>query len=170
MIKKATIIPTGDEVRAGIIMDTNSPMILQALVKKFPQCKVCIHEPVDDWEEGIQKAVFACVEAEMDLVVLIGGSGGGHRFSPSLGKDFTHSALERLLENKASGALYGKNGHLWCKLLCGTIQKTLVINVPGPFEEAKAAIEAFCAAYQTPCAPEVINKAMLDAVKGRYTF
>ena len=54
-----------------------------------------------------------------------------------MGKDFTHSALERYLDEKSSREIYGKNGHLWCKLICGKKGDTLIVNVPGPYQEAK---------------------------------
>ncbi|MBS4960074.1 MAG: hypothetical protein KHZ62_04535 [Clostridiales bacterium] len=169
MIQKALIIPTGDEMKAGIVLDTDSPMIMQNILKLNPLCSVTRRSPVEDKEDNIVNTIKESVEKGYDFIVLIGGSGGGHRFSSTLGKDFTHSSLELLLENKHATELYGKNGHLWSKLLVGTIQKTVVLNVPGPYREAEAAISAFCDIY-----PEhetdfsAINQAMSAAVRAQY--
>ena len=102
-------------------------------------------------------------------MILIGGSGGGHRFDPALGKDFTHSALMEVLEEKSVTDLYGKNGHLWSRLLCGYLGGMLVFNVPGPFDEAQAAVLAFekCC-REHPDSISDLNHAIADAVRDSY--
>lgn len=169
MIKKAVIIPTGNEVRDGIVLDTDSPMIMQAVLRMNSACTVVRNEPVADVENAISHCIQSYTARGYDLIVLIGGSGGGHRYSETLGRDVTHSSLETLLERKYSSELYGKNGHLWCKLLCGTLDRSLVINLPGPYEEAKAAMAAFVRAYEQDSHDlQQINHAMAVAVKSRY--
>ena len=169
VINKAVIIPTGDEIKTSIVLDTDSPMIMQTLISMSGMCSITRLRPVEDVETRIIDTIKSCVEEEYDFIVLIGGSGGGHRFSNTLGKDFTHSSLEQLLEEKYSSELYGKNGHLWSKLLCGRINNTLVLNVPGPYREAEAAIKAFKNVYlENENDLEGINKAMADAVKAQY--
>ena len=168
MINCAVIIPTGDELIEGIILDTDSPMIMEQLLRINGNCKIMRHPPVSDRENLISQCILTNARGT-DLIVLVGGSGGGHRHSSTLGKDYTHSALEVLLEEKNTTELYGKNGHMWCKLLCGVIKNTLVINVPGPYQEAKAAIKAFCTAYEkNPKDLKQINLAMMKAVKEQY--
>jgi len=102
-------------------------------------------------------------------VVLIGGSGGGHRFSRTLADDYTHSGMEKILEDKTVSSLYGKNGHLWSRLVCGVIGKTIVFNVPGPYREASAAMEAV---YQIGAVSRAnltdINHSMAEAVRSCY--
>lgn len=169
VIKNVVIVPTGDELKAGIILDTDSPMIMQTLLKLESNCAVTRLAPIEDREESISLNILNAVASDASLVVLIGGSGGGHRHSNTLGKDFTHSSLELILEKRFATSLFGKNGHLWSKLVCGTIGNTLVINVPGPFQEAKAAIEAFVSAYgKAPEDLEGINREMAEAVRQQY--
>jgi len=117
----------------------------------------------------IVDTVQSYVDAGADLICLIGGSGGGHRHNASFSKDFTHSALDQLLPTGVSGAIYGKNGHMWCRLHCGFNKQTLIINVPGPYHEARAAIEAFCESYRdAPADLNEHNKRMLAAVSRQY--
>lgn len=169
MISKAIIIPTGDELKAEIVLDTDSPIIMQVLLSMNGNCKITRNEPVVDQESLIIDCIKNYVIQNVDLIVLIGGSGGGHRYSTTLGKDFTHSSLELLLEDKYSSEIYGKNGHLWTKLLCGRIKNTMVINVPGPFQEARAAIKAFKRAYeQDETDLKQINLKVMEAVKAQY--
>ena len=75
--------------------------------------------------------------------------------------------LEKALDKSVNSCLFGKNGHLWCKLVCGYINNTLVINLPGPFVEAKAAMEAFCGSVKENDI-NIINKAMAEAVLKEY--
>lgn len=169
MIQRAVIIPTGDEVKDGTIIDTDSPMIREALQRLHPECSIEIAEAIADEPGLIQERIMTAVNLAADLIVLIGGSGGGHRHNPSLSKDFTHSVLDELLPDAPSGSLYGKNGHLWCRLVCGQIGQTMIINVPGPFVEARAAMEAFAASYKiTPDDFKAHNQQMLQAVSRQY--
>lgn len=171
MFKKATIIPTGDELNDGIVLDTDSPMLMQVLLSINGGAEITRLAPVVDKETLIIDTIKNIAGSGSDLIVMIGGSGGGHRYSQSLGKDYTHSSLEQILENKFSQEMYGKNGHMWCKLVIGEVGETLVINVPGPFDEAKAAIDAFKIAYtKNQRDLKEINKAMMEAVKAKYGF
>ena len=165
MIEKAAILPTGDEIRNGMVLDTDSSEVMRQLVRLNPCVWITRYPPLLDNSNDIAEEILS-VARENHLVVLIGGSGGGHRFSPTLGKDYTHTALEMVLENARSKQLFGKNGHLWCKLVCGKIGGALIINLPGPFVEAKAAMEAFC--KNSGADIETINTAMAEAVLRQY--
>jgi len=165
-MKTAVILPTGDEIRSGIVLDTDSPEVMAQLIRMEPELAVSRWSPVEDEEEIICRAVKAAAETA-DLVVLIGGSGGGHRYSETLSRDFTHTALDALLQPCVSRRLFGKNGHLWCRLVCGRLGDTLVINLPGPFVEAQAAMAAFCKMADTNDL-DAINLAMTEAVKAQY--
>lgn len=169
MIDKAAIIPTGDEIRTEIVLDTDSPMIMQVLLGLNGRCNITRNEPIDDSENLIIDCIKGYLNQNVDLIVLIGGSGGGHRYSTTLGKDFTHSSLDAILDEKYSTELYGKNGHMWSKLICGIIDNTMIVNVPGPFQEARAAIEAFKIAYEENEQDlKNINSKMAEAVKAKY--
>ena len=166
MFQKALILPTGDEIYQGIVLDTDSPMLMQYLLRLNPLAQVMRHQPLTDDEVQIMEVVQS---AKQDLVIIIGGSGGGHRYSSTLSKDYTHSALAQVLTPQYAKEIYGKNGHMWCKLVCGKMGVTLVINVPGPFREAEAAMKAFAEAYaKDPSNLKEINQAMFEAVVAQY--
>lgn len=167
MGNRVLIIPTGDEIRQGVVLDTDSPMIREVLTAARPGCDITRAEPVADDEETIAALVEAMADGGFGLIVLIGGSGGGRRHSPTLAHDVTHSALDKLLSPKYGSSLYGWNGHLWSRLVCGRRGDALVINVPGPYQEAKAAIEAFAGLWGpggNDLDLEVANSAMASAV------
>jgi len=165
MIEKAAVLPTGDEIQSGVVLDTDSPEIIRQLVMLNPGMEIIRRRPLSDDPDKIRETILSSA-AKSDLVILIGGSGGGHRCSESLGKDFTHTALSEILTGASTRELYGKNGHLWCKLMLGRIGNALVFNLPGPFVEAKAAMEAFCKNFGCP-ANEMID-AMAKAVIAQY--
>lgn len=164
MINTVEILPTGDELQNGTVLDTDSPMLMQELLHLNADCTVCRHSITQDSVESIVERIRKCLLDEPDLIILIGGSGSGHLHSDLLGKDCTHTGMETLMDDFAATSLYGKNGHMWSRLVCGQIGKTLVINVPGPFVEAKAAIKAFCAEYEKEPTLKELNQAMAAAV------
>ena len=169
MFKSAYIIPTGDEIKEGLVIDTDSPMVMQEILKLSPCCQIYRMPPVPDNQDEIVSKIRTFSESGADLIVLIGGSGGGHRHSPTLAQDFTHSGLDELMPDAHSTALYGKNGHMWCKMICGLIGGTLVINLPGPFQEAQAAMVAFNQAIKKHgLSPEHINERMAQVVKEQF--
>lgn len=165
-IEKVFVIPTGNELADGIVLDTDSPMLMQLILKEAPGCQF-VRWPVAPDEPGkIAARIRQSVQQGADLVILIGGSGSGHLHSTLLGKDCTGETMESLLDTSAATALYGKNGHMWSRLVCGRIGTTLVVNVPGPYTEAKAAAAALCRTWDGSL--KEINTAIAEAVKQCY--
>lgn len=168
MISKAFLIPTGNEIKDGTVLDLDCPKIMEQLVRLNPEMEVTRLSPVVDVEERIVETMQICLKNHADLIVLVGGSGGGHRFSETLGKDFTHSAMEMWLDQKVAHEIYGKNGHMWSKLICGKKGDCFVVNVPGPLREATAAAKALVESLRESGDIHVINTAMSDAVFQQY--
>jgi molybdopterin biosynthesis enzyme len=169
MLNNVVIIPTGDELNEGIVLDTDSPMIMQEIIRLNGKCNILRSRPVYDKEDKIIECIKSYAAGKADLIIIIGGSGGGHRYEKTLGKDYTHSALDLILKEKYSSEVYGKNGHMWSKLTCGKLGETLVINVPGPYDEACAVIKAFCRAYKADKDDlEGMNRSMMKALIGQY--
>ncbi|MCI1944776.1 molybdopterin-binding protein [Clostridium luticellarii] len=142
MINSVVIIPTGNEVLSGVVTDTNSPAIMQLILEKYPGCEIKRVRPVSDNEDKIVEQLKKCIDENVDLVIFIGGSGGGHRYVSTLARDFTHSAIERCISEYKYKEIYGKNGHMWSKLVAARQGGTLVVNVPGPYVEAVEAARA----------------------------
>ena len=167
-MSSAYIVPTGDEIRNGTVLDLDSVELMGQLLQFDPAMEVTRVCPLPDDEGEILQKLQELVEKRPALIVLIGGSGGGHRYSQTLGKDYTHSALEQYLSECAKHEIYGKNGHMWTKLLCGKKQDTILVNVPGPFVEAKAAFAAYLAAVRQGACLDEAAYAMAQAVFAQY--
>lgn len=163
-MNKIYILPTGDEIKNRVVLDLDAPEMIRQAVAAYPETEVTRLAPIIDNENAILDKIAETADKKPDLIALIGGSGGGHRFSPTLGKDFTHSALQKYLDEYSSHEIYGKNGHMWTKLFCGKKGGTYVINVPGPFVEAKAAFAAFLKAYAENKDLDGISRDMAEAV------
>ncbi|MHC6181223.1 molybdopterin-binding protein [Clostridium sp. JNZ X4-2] len=142
LINSVVIIPTGNEVLNGVVTDTNSPAIMQLILDQYPKCEITRLKPVSDNEDEIAARLRKCIDKNIDLVIFIGGSGGGHRYVSTLAKDFTHSAIEKCISEYKYKEIYGKNGHMWSKLVAARQGDTLVVNVPGPYVEAVEAAKA----------------------------
>ncbi|WP_227765252.1 molybdopterin-binding protein [Zhaonella formicivorans] len=164
MLKKAVIIPTGDEIFEGIVIDTNSPALMGLLLEYFPAIEVKRKRPTPDRAGAIQDAVSEAVKSDADLVLITGGSGGGQKYDPSLARDCTHSAILKMVPQAASKEIYGLNGHLWSKLVVGRINNTLIITLPGPTVEALAGGRAAVEAIRQNMSEEQIVAAVAEAV------
>lgn len=141
MLSKVSIIPTGNEILSGIVTDTNSPAIMQLILEKYSECEATRLRPIIDKEIDIVKAIDKCVKNKDNLVIIIGGSGGGHRHVSTLSEDYTHSAMLSYLKEYSAREIYGKNGHMWSKIVCGKKDSTFLVNVPGPYVEAIASVK-----------------------------
>lgn len=163
------ILPTGDELRDGTVTDTDGPAIEAILLESFPGCTVTSAPPVADHGTAIAHAVRGCVEQGAQLVVVVGGTGGGRRHVASLAQDCTSDALLGCLDPAESVALEGTNGHLLSKLVAGCLGDCLVVCVPGPHVEAIAAARALAGCLEQGAveAREVVSR-MGKAVLATY--
>ena len=139
MIDRACIIPTGDELARGWVKDTSSAVVASVLGRTFPNCEIRVCPPAGDREELIIAAVD---DADADLVMVSGGSGGGSRHLAYLAPDVTHSALCRRFPGAATTDIWGPGGHLWCRLVAAEADGCLVLSLPGPHVEAVSAAGA----------------------------
>lgn len=144
-MEEIVIIPTGDEIRNGLVLDTNSPKIMELVISLWPECKVVRSTPQDDIKEVIQQEVRGWGKGK-GIIFLTGGSGGGKAFNSSLAVDCTHTAVIELIENSESVEICGSNGHLLAKIVVGNFEDKLIVTLPGPTVEAvsgaKAVLEA----------------------------
>ena len=77
MLNTVYILPTGDEIRDGIVQDIDAPEIMGQFVRAYPKAEVTRLCPLADEEDIIlNKIREITVQRAPDLIVLIGGSGG----------------------------------------------------------------------------------------------
>ena len=107
-LDKIFILPTGNELAGGIVLDTDSPMLMQRLLREAPNAMMVRCSVSLDDHGSIASRIRQATEENADLIILIGGSGSGHLHSEILGKDCTGESMESLLEESTATALYGK--------------------------------------------------------------
>jgi molybdopterin biosynthesis enzyme MoaB len=124
---------------------------------------------VIDKENEIVEVIDECVNDANSLIIIIGGSGGGRRFVESLSEDYSHSAMLKCLTDYSAIEIYGKNGHLWSKIVCGNKNSSTIINVPGPYVEAVAAARAIIKCFKENISDNnVICEKAAEAVISNY--
>ncbi|MBD3419012.1 MAG: molybdopterin-binding protein [Chitinivibrionales bacterium] len=141
-MRKVAIIPTGNEIACGIVVDSDSPAILDRILEHFPACEFTRMPPCVDRLDTIIAAIMRCVHQAYSHIILIGGSGEGHCHQPEMSRDETHAAMIKVLDYYEKCDVFGPNGHRWCRIVAGRCGGALLFNVPGPYVEAVAAIEA----------------------------
>lgn len=163
-MKKVAIIPTGDEIRSGLVVDTNSPVIMAIILEKYPRANIERVVPVKDKTRDLYDQIYN--RRTFDLIVVIGGSGGGKKYDPNLAEDITHIVLDDILEKKHIKEIYGFNGHLWSRLVIGMLGNLLVFNVPGPMVEAeivtKVAIESLSKNLELADIANIMAKSLIE--------
>lgn len=166
-MEKILLIPTGNEICEGIVLDTNSPALMAVILEYFPCACVQRTAPVPDHPEIIRQLLMD--HQDWDLLIFIGGSGGGKNYDPDLAADMTHLALDSALQTKAEKRIFGYNGHLWSRLLVGKLPAgALAANVPGPYVEAVAAGKALIASIAAGEALDTISEKVAAAVLAQY--
>lgn len=163
-----SLIPTGDEVASGVIVDTDSPAIMQLALERWPGCMVKRLPPESDDEGAIESSIRSEVGLGSQLVIVMGGSGGGRAFAATLAPDMSHSGIKQVFPRASVSEIWGSNGHLFCRMLVARHDAGWVINVPGPLPEAVAACRAAMDAIIDSLEPDHIVRRMADAVVAQY--
>lgn len=140
-MEEVIIIPTGDEIKNGLVLDTNSPRIMELVLGCWPACRIVRAVPAEDVKEEIQKEIRGWGSGQ-GLIFLTGGSGGGRAFNSDLAVDCTHTAVEELLESSEAVEIIGSNGHLLAKIVVGKYEDKLLVTLPGPTVEAVGGAKA----------------------------
>jgi cyclic pyranopterin monophosphate synthase len=137
----ATVIVCSDTISAGKKEDRAGKAIIANLEKNNVTIKA--YEIIPDEKEIIQQKTKSYVKQGVDLVIFTGGTGLSKR-------DVTPEALNEIIDRKISGIeeairSYGQDRTPYSMLsrsVAGTIDKTLVLALPGSTNGAKESMEA----------------------------
>lgn len=168
-MNRAVVIPTGDEIVDGTVRDVNSPAIENALRAAYPGCRVVHTPPCRDRGDDIRSALEDALVGSPDLVIFIGGTGGGGTCAPALATDLTSNTVADRLPGAEATELRATNGHLLSKIVVGRQGQTTVMTVPGPHVEAVAAVRAAVDGLLEECTdPRQLCRRMAQAVLQQY--
>nr|WP_240912564.1 molybdopterin-binding protein [Thermococcus sp. LS2] len=137
-MKRVKVIPTGNEVVAGIIQDTNSPLIKE----KFEELgyEVDVSPPVEDDERAIANAIESAIYEGYGIIITTGGVGAEE-------KDKTVEATKRIDPSAATPYIVhyqkgtGRHAKAGVKIGVGKVGEFLIINLPGPNEEVRECLD-----------------------------
>ena len=135
----AVVVTVSDGVSAGVREDLSGAALEDLLTDNgFTVGRVLVADEVDEIADAIKKAASSA-----QLVVTTGGTGFGHR-------DVTPEATASVLEKEAPGLVHAMlAGGLkktpmaaLSRARAGSIDRTLVLNVPGSPRGATESLEA----------------------------
>lgn len=141
--KKFIIIPTGDEILEGIVVDQNSPILAGMIIKKLPGSSIMRSKPAPDSKDGLLEIINQNLNKNPDYLIITGGTGGGNNFSETLSKDIVYDVLKNHFNTIYSRNIYGRNGHLFSTLTIAVENNTTILSLPGPKDECTKLFEVF---------------------------
>jgi molybdenum cofactor synthesis domain-containing protein len=137
---RAVVFPTGNEVVAGQIVDTNTPFIRERLERAG--YRVDERPPLPDDRNVIEGALRSAVfEEGYGLVVTTGGVGAET-------KDCTIEALQRVAPSAATPYIcrfekgHGRHAKDGVRIGVGHAAMGLILSLPGPNDEVALGLEA----------------------------
>jgi len=141
--RRVSVVSTGPEVRSGEIRDTNVEAVREALAAAGYE--VTAGGVVDDNETAIAGRVARLLEDGFGVVITTGGVGAED-------KDHTIEALELIVPDLATAVLatyeagHGRHVKPDVRVAAGRLRDAVVVALPGPTREVRAALPALIAA------------------------
>lgn len=163
--RRVAIVSTGGEVLRGEISDTN----LAAAREQLGAAGYKVHGGgvADDDETLIAARVAGLAEDGFGLIITTGGVGAED-------KDRTIEALQRLDPDLATAILasyevgHGRHVKPHVRVASGRIGDTLLVALPGPTREVKAALPALIAALEAREMPQGIAEAVATPIRAMW--
>jgi molybdenum cofactor synthesis domain-containing protein len=136
--KRCIVFPTGEEVRRGVVKDTNSPYIRDRLNKEG--FSVDIGSVLPDDTDLIASAIMNAVDNGYGLIITTGGVGAE-------AKDRTIEALKKIDPDAATPYIMkfhrgtGRHEKDGVKIGVGSVGLSLIVSLPGPNDEVRLCME-----------------------------
>ena len=160
--KSVAVLSTGAEVARGEIEDTN----LAAVQEVFGSHGFHVtHAGVaDDDEELIAGRISHLLHDGYGLILTTGGVGAED-------KDRTIEAMQRLLPELSTAVLaqytvgHGRHAKPHVRVACGNASGTLLVALPGPTREVRAALPALLESLRGEKSPGAIAEAIAEPIR-----
>lgn len=160
--RSVAILSTGGEVARGEIEDTNQAAVAELL--GAAGYRVTPGGVADDDEAIIAGRVAHLLEDGHGLVITTGGVGAED-------KDRTIEALQRLVPDLSTAILatyetgHGRHVKPHVRVACGRVGEALVVALPGPTREVRAALPKLAAALADGLPPSQIAEAVAEPIR-----
>ena len=163
--KRAVVFPTGNEVVAGQIVDTNTPWIRKRLEREG--FEVDERPPLPDDRPTIEGALrMAVFDEGYGLVVTTGGVGAET-------KDCTVEAVQGVAPDAATPYLchfevgHGRHAKDGVRIAAGRAGTGLLLSLPGPHDEVRLGLEAALGPLLETGMPAQVADAVADVLRER---
>lgn len=162
---RCMVFPTGEEVRKGLIKDTNSPLISDRLDAEGYKVKVAPALPDD--ADAIAAELRNAVDGGYGLIITTGGVGAES-------KDRTVEALLSLDPSAAAPYVTryhqgtGRHEKEGVRIAVGEVGSSLLVALPGPNDEVRVSLEALISGIKDGSSKESIAEAIAAVLKSRY--
>ena len=136
--RRVKVFPSGFEVKKGMIIDTNSPMIADEFGSKG--YKVVIGDVLDDNVQSIALRLSQAVEEGYGLIITTGGVGAED-------KDCTVEGILRLDPMAATSWIVkyqkgtGRHQKEGVRVAVGEVGQSFIIALPGPNDEVRVSLK-----------------------------
>lgn len=160
--RSVAVLSTGGEVARGEIEDTNLAAARELLGEAG--YRVTSGGVADDDEELIAARVAHLLEDGHGLILTTGGVGAED-------KDRTIEALQRLVPGLSTAILasyevgHGRHVKPHVRVACGRIGETLLVALPGPTREVRAALPALVAALAEGMPAAGVAEAIAEPIR-----
>lgn len=164
--RRIAVISTGAEVARGEIIDTNC-----AAVSEIMGAAGYIVESggvVDDDEVAIAGRVARMAEDGFGIIITTGGVGAED-------KDRTIEAIQRIADEVATAVLmhyevgHGRHVKPHVRVACGLLSGTLIIALPGPTREVRAALPNLIKSLENKDNIAEVAEAMATPIRALWT-
>lgn len=134
--KRAIIFPTGFEVKEGLIEDTNTPFLKEALENEG--YKVDVGKVISDEIWDIENKLLDAIDRAYGLIITTGGVGAEDKDKTVEGvlRIDPEAATPYIVKFKQGTGRHVKDG---VKIAVGSLGLSLIVSMPGPNEEVKIA-------------------------------
>jgi molybdenum cofactor synthesis domain-containing protein len=160
--KRVIVFPTGFEVKRGMIEDTNTPMLKEALESEG--FKVTVGQILDDDLDFIAGNIRRAVDYGYGLVLTTGGVGAEDKDKTVEGilKVDPEAATPYIVKFKQGTGRHEKEG---VRIGVGQVDQTLIIALPGPNDEVKIGLSVILNALKEGTSKEALAHKLAEALR-----
>ena len=165
--RRACVFPTGFELLRGMIQDTNTPFIKDALEERGFQ--VNCGDVLDDDKDVIRGKIQLAIDQGYGLIITTGGVGA----EP---KDRTVEAVLALDPEAETPYIIhftqgtGRHGKEGVRIAVGSVEPTTIVCLPGPNDEVKIGVPVIIEAIENGRSKAELASALANALRMKLRY
>lgn len=163
--KRSMVFPTGKEVLAGQIRDTNTPFLMEVL--RGDGYQVAKGPTLEDKVVTIERAFRWAAEDGYGFLITTGGIGaeGKDQTLEALELVDPHSSMPYILKFQKGQGRHHKEG---VRIGVGILEQTMIICLPGPHDEVRLAWPVLKQGMRANWDKEVLAQALANVLRNKF--